>query len=94
MIRGSTYPIDVISRSPLNWLEKWFDSGTGKLEIRTQGITSVVLDLDLYRLPNFPGRYRIFYTMPDVGAITMQAQGTVDSYAMRTNAITIQLTRG
>lgn len=94
MITGSTYPIDIISRSPLDWSEKWFDSGTGRLEIREWGILLKEFDLDIYRVSDAPGRYRIFYTMPDADTITVQATGTVDSLPMRTGSMEIKLQKG
>lgn len=96
MIRGSTYPIDIISKSPVGWEPKWFDSGTGVLEVRQQGKVINTFDLDIFKISSMPGFYRVYATMPeDVEAgVTIQATGTVDSFLMRTNHVIISLKRG
>jgi len=93
LVRGSTYPIEIISRTSNGWATKWFDEGTGCMEMRVRGVVVQRHKLEGFEMKMRPGSYHLFVTMPKNDNVSIHVYGTVDGFPMRTPTTIINLRR-
>ena len=93
LVRGTTYPIEIIARTPHGWELKYFDQGTGYMDVRVRGVVVQTFRLDEHIMEGRMGKYHLFCTMPKNEQISIHVYGEVDGLPMRATTTMINLRR-